>query len=247
MTPSWNLHVCMGDPKRHEEELRRCERERDTDNWTINSKAAPGDRVVFYLKGPLSSFVAVGIVASHPEKDDGTKGWAGHYMADVSKIRMLPTPVHLRDVRKAFPKWDWLRQPRRSTAVPLAVVDRFLKLLDNVPVAPDRDLVSELEGITTEVVRLTSSRSRRLRDLAMKQAQGVCCVCDRDFSGVLGGKGVRVLQVHHRRQLAASELPHRTKLDDLAVVCANCHMLLHMDPKKALRVGQLRRMLSREV
>jgi hypothetical protein len=105
---------------------------------------------------------------------------------------------------------------------------------------------SDIEGTKTEVVQLKSSRSRRLRRLALRAASGVCCVCERDYSKLLGGRGVRVLQVHHRKQLAARHTPSLTKVGDLAVVCANCHMLLHLDPAKALRVEELRRMLRRD-
>ena len=102
---------------------------------------------------------------------------------------------------------------------------------------------SDIEGIKTEVVQLKSKRSRKLRDSAFEAALGVCCVCRRDYSKVLGGQGVRVLQVHHCEQLAARDAPAVTKITDLAVVCANCHLLLHLDSKKALNVEELRTML----
>lgn len=62
---------------------------------------------------------------------------------------------------------------------------------------------------------------------------------------MLNRDGVHVLQVHHRRQLAASKAPRVTSLKDLAVVCANCHALIHMDPKRALKVETLRSRLQR--
>ena len=89
-----------------------------------------------------------------------------------------------------------------------------------------------------------TTRSRKLRDAAYKAAIGVCCVCDSEFSNVLGGRGVRVLQVHHCKQLSARKAPSVTKLSDLAVVCANCHLLLHLDSGKALSVSKLRAMLE---
>ena len=107
-------------------------------------------------------------------------------------------------------------------------------------------LPSDIEGLLTEVAYLKRKRSRSLRDLAFRLAAGICAVCDRDFSKLLNGRGVRVLQVHHRRQLSAHTAPALTSVDDLAVVCANCHMLLHLDQDKALRVEELRDMLARE-
>jgi hypothetical protein len=47
---------------------------------------------------------------------------------------------------------------------------------------------SDIEGMKTEVTQLRTKRSRRLRDLAFEAANGVCCVCDRDFSRVLEGR-----------------------------------------------------------
>lgn len=103
---------------------------------------------------------------------------------------------------------------------------------------------SDIEGTKTEVLCLSRKRSRTLRDLAFKKAGGVCCVCDRDFSKLLDGRGVRVLQVHHRKQLSARVAPSVTMVADLAVVCANCHMLLHLDSEQALDVDELRSMLQ---
>lgn len=86
-----------------------------------------------------------------------------------------------------------------------------------------------LEGIKTETRVITRSRDKKIRRQAFENAKGRCCVCCTDFSTLLDGRGIRVLQVHHRQQLAASDTPVLTTLADLAVVCANCHLLLHLD------------------
>jgi len=57
---------------------------------------------------------------------------------------------------------------------------------------------------------------------------------------------MRVLQVHHKKQLGWKSTPKLTKSSDLAVVCANCHMLIHMNPKKALSIDKLRVMLKNQ-
>jgi 5-methylcytosine-specific restriction protein A len=101
-----------------------------------------------------------------------------------------------------------------------------------------------IEGLLTETVKYVKGRSRQLRDLALRNSEGVCSVCNVDYRKVLDGKGVRVLQVHHKKQLAATDAPRLTLLSDLAVVCANCHLLIHTNPKKALSVETLREMLT---
>lgn len=102
---------------------------------------------------------------------------------------------------------------------------------------------SALEGLATETTTYARGRSRRLRQLALQGSRGVCAGCDVEFAKVLRGKGVRALQVHHKRQLAATDRPRLTRLSDLAVLCANCHAFLHMDSKNALAIRKLRALL----
>lgn len=104
--------------------------------------------------------------------------------------------------------------------------------------------VAVLEGTRTESMFYRLGRSRELRDMALAQSNGMCVACNVDFSKILGGLGTRALQVHHRQQLSAFDEPTLTKLTDLAVVCANCHALIHANPKAALSVEELRRIYS---
>jgi len=67
-----------------------------------------------------------------------------------------------------------------------------------------------------------------------------------DFSCVLGGIGRAVLEVHHRKQLSSYDVPTVTSIHDLAVVCSNCHALIHSDAKAAFTVEALRALLSGE-
>jgi hypothetical protein len=103
---------------------------------------------------------------------------------------------------------------------------------------------SDLEGLRSEYRATRAKRSRQLRNKALHLARGKCAVCRRDFSELLGGRGQRVLQVHHCKQLSARVAPSVTKLTDLIVVCANCHLLLHLDTDKTMTVDQLRNLLK---
>lgn len=102
------------------------------------------------------------------------------------------------------------------------------------------------EGIAREVTALARSRSRKLRNLALKRSHGICEACGTDFSALLEGRGIRALQVHHKHQLALQEAPKITSLDDVAVVCANCHAIIHADPLSAMSVEALRDQWHRE-
>ena len=60
-----------------------------------------------------------------------------------------------------------------------------------------------------------------------------------------GGKGEKCLVVHHKKQLKDIDQPVETRVSDLAVVCANCHMMIHVNRDKALTLAQLRKSLKR--
>jgi hypothetical protein len=96
-----------------------------------------------------------------------------------------------------------------------------------------------LEGIAKELRFTIRSRSRPLREAALAASNGVCEACGVDYSRFFGGLGMAVLQVHHKKQLAKQEEAVVTGLSDLAVVCANCHALIHSNKDSAMEVSAL--------
>jgi 5-methylcytosine-specific restriction protein A len=52
--------------------------------------------------------------------------------------------------------------------------------------------------------------------------------CQFDFAATYGLLGREFAEVHHLRPLADLDGPIETTLADLAVVCANCHRMLHV-------------------
>lgn len=101
-----------------------------------------------------------------------------------------------------------------------------------------------IEGIAREATITTRSRSESLRRAALARAGGICEACGMDYAALAGGLGLRVLQVHHRQQLSLTEEPTTNSLDDLAVVCANCHLMIHADISNAMPVEELRQRLG---
>jgi 5-methylcytosine-specific restriction protein A len=55
----------------------------------------------------------------------------------------------------------------------------------------------------------------------------VCEVCDFDFYQTYGKVGLGFIECHHRIPLWSIEVNAQTKLSDLALVCSNCHRMLH--------------------
>ena len=99
--------------------------------------------------------------------------------------------------------------------------------------------LTALEGEERMALVRHRKREQSLRDAkvleARKSGSGKlkCEVpkCGFDFEVVYGELGRDYAQVHHLKPLADRTNPSQTKLDDLAVVCANCHVMIHRGGK----------------
>ncbi len=84
--------------------------------------------------------------------------------------------------------------------------------------------------------RLEGVRNRQLvtdaRRFFKKRHSGVvyCEICGVNFEEEYGTRGADFIEVHHRVPIAKIKKETRRRFRDLAMVCANCHRMLHRDP-----------------
>lgn len=104
----------------------------------------------------------------------------------------------------------------------------------NPATALDEDL-GAMEGELRWQFVLHRRRERRLRDQkiadVLRRTGRLRCEvegCGFDFCEVYGDLGKGYAQVHHTKPLGSRDGEERTTLDDLAVVCANCHAMIHV-------------------
>ncbi|MCU6328321.1 HNH endonuclease [Enterobacter quasiroggenkampii] len=112
-----------------------------------------------------------------------------------------------------------------------------IKSITDIMVAAGEDDEQE-DSITGSegrpILRLHLSRERD-SSLVKKKKQSVldehgkleCEICAVDFKKVYGELGDGFAECHHTRPLSHREDNEETKLKDLAIVCANCHRMLH--------------------
>lgn len=114
----------------------------------------------------------------------------------------------------------------------------------------DIDLVSiGNEGYARLVSHLRRERNRAIveaKKAATLKAKGrLCCeACGFDFAVSYGALGDGYCEVHHLVPLSASHAPVSTKIDDLAVLCSNCHRIIHRS-EPMLSVAALIRLIKR--
>lgn len=72
-----------------------------------------------------------------------------------------------------------------------------------------------------------SAAVRKLKHQAQERGELRCEACGFDFAAQYGEPGVGFIECHHLAPLASYGPEQRTRLADLALVCANCHRMLH--------------------
>lgn len=127
-------------------------------------------------------------------------------------------------VWKAFGS-DMAALSAAAKAIRLAIADTSVLL------TPTEDYEASEGGA---VLRLHLSRERDRKLVAKKKQQAiaangrlVCEVCSFDFAARYGELGDGFIEAHHRKPVSQLTEGEKTRLDDLALVCANCHRMLH--------------------
>tara|TARA_R110000744_G_scaffold242323_1_gene359458 strand:+ start:278 stop:1048 length:771 start_codon:yes stop_codon:yes gene_type:complete len=65
-----------------------------------------------------------------------------------------------------------------------------------------------------------------------------CQVCEFDFEKVYGEIGVDFIEAHHTIPVSEMKAGHKTKVEDIAMLCPNCHRMAHRK-RPWLKMGEL--------
>ena len=201
--------------------------------FRLPQETQKGDRYLLYVGGQDQTFVGWGKIQSGWRI--GTRGWKGEEVVQLTE-NTLRQPVTGLDVLVA----TGFKPPRSGKVVDDGVASAVWRAARGKPLSQTDRAV---EGIMTE--SRSRSRNAGLRLAAIQRAKGVCEGCGVNFGQKHGGLGSRCLVVHHKKQLKDTDQPVETKLSDLVVVCANCHMMIHVNRDKALTMAQLKKRIGR--
>lgn len=90
----------------------------------------------------------------------------------------------------------------------------------------------------SSLIRFVKDRARRTGSLA-------CQVCGFDFARTYGDVGYGYIEAHHTRPLSLLKKKGVTRPDEIALVCSNCHRMLHFR-RPWLKMRQLKTILKRK-
>jgi predicted HNH restriction endonuclease len=179
---------------------------------------------------------------------NGVYGRLGHLIADAVGFDPQSTRKERRGWWRSMSTGDdsgenfvWFMRPQLAAAlVSLGLVDPFTDGTKDL-IDPDvSDGITAVEGRLRLRSHLARERSRALT--AAKRASVIDRRCEVCGFSAFDTYGIDYCEVHHLIPLARLTGATPTKLDDLAIVCANCHRIIHLfDPP--LTIEQLQKML----
>jgi 5-methylcytosine-specific restriction protein A len=105
------------------------------------------------------------------------------------------------------------------------------------------------EGKIVERVHKTRERKPEVITLAKKNflenhKKLYCIVCGFDFENVYGERGQGYIEAHHTIPVSEMKVGDTTKVKDIALVCSNCHKMLHRT-RPWLKMDELKNLLKK--
>ena len=109
---------------------------------------------------------------------------------------------------------------------------KFLETLYQIPDEKEEGLSEVKEGRVLYKAHRTRERDMRIinqkkEKVLDEKGKLACEVCNFDYEQFYGGLGRGFIEAHHIIPFALTNFERKTKLIDLALVCANCHRMLH--------------------
>jgi 5-methylcytosine-specific restriction protein A len=187
-------------------------------------------------------------------KNDGFRNANGVYMKVMNFRRF--DEAYSKQGKKGLTRGNKLEEEvwnifgsdaARLTATAEAIRKQLVN--DDYEDATEEELVSEAEeGRLLTRVHTRRERNRRLikdkKANVLKQKGRLACeVCDFEFFAVYGERGDGFIEVHHKLPVHTLSAGSKTRLEDLAVVCANCHRMIHAK-SRWLGIEELRVIVS---
>ena len=147
--------------------------------------------------------------------------------------RRVPEVAQMYDVRRD----ESIRQSTGRTSVTPS----------NASEEEDEELAEAEEGRILTRLHRSRERSRELiekKKASMLKLHGClkCEACSFDFKATYGPRGARFIEAHHIKPVHTLILGSKTRLEDLALLCSNCHRMVHVQ-RPWLTVQELKQLL----
>ncbi len=228
-----------------------------TFTWSCASKKVmAGDEFYLIKLGtPPRGIIAHGIVtegmfeAGHWQDDKAEK--TINYLEGECDTLLNYKTQEILDVSildEKFPQQFWHPYQSgiriRDEVLP-ALSELWTEATRDYPANPEESVYAgeTVEGAKISVYTTKYERDPQIRRAFLRGKKLKCEVCGFDFEEVYGKLGAGYIEVHHKKPVAEGE--RVTDLDnDLAMLCSNCHRMIHRGKDHMITVKELKKILG---
>jgi 5-methylcytosine-specific restriction enzyme A len=148
--------------------------------------------------------------------------------------------------------WDLFSQDRHRLTEAADKIRQFISSEAQEISSPvfDQNMDDEEDAEEGRLLTRVHKYRERDRDLVRRKKERelkrngllACDACGFDFKAAYGNRGDGFIECHHTKPVSELEPGSRTRLDELALVCANCHRMIHR-VKPWLTIEELQNLL----
>lgn len=143
--------------------------------------------------------------------------------------------------------WNEFNGKREHLSNLASKIKNIARMGQDISEIETEDVYSANEGKIFYRLHKLKERDSKLillkkKDVLKKNGRLFCEVCNFNFEDFYGVIGQDFIECHHKKPISELRIEDETTLDDLAVVCSNCHRMLHRK-KALLSIEDLKKML----
>ncbi|WP_207648088.1 HNH endonuclease [Clostridium beijerinckii] len=221
-----------------------CEKGGEYEYIRCKMRCKEGSLVLFQYDAQLIGSAKLSKIIDYekPIIDSEGNKCCGHYIFDISSIRIFDSSITAKEYKKIDKLFKEFGQGSRETE--LKHLSKVLTLVNSKISDKDENFqftIEEIsnpedipEGAKKQIVVNAYERNREAREKCIEHYKRInngkikCEICEFEFSERYGEKFKEKIHIHHITEL--SEIGDEYIVDpinDLLPVCPNCHMILH--------------------
>lgn len=172
------------------------------------------------------------------DKDYSGVGLArGGKLEETIWYEFVDNKVHLREIANAI----------KNISKDVALISKISSIpsdegFDESRVALEGKIIYKLHKLRERDRKIIAEKKKSVLKLNNKLS---CEVCDFNFEEKYGEIGKGFIECHHRVPLSSLKVETKITIKDLALVCSNCHRMLHRDIKN-LNIEKLRELVNKK-
>ena len=189
-----------------------------------------------------------------------TKSTKNDYFATITNFVKFNKPVYIKDEQgktlETIPPSREINYWRDGVRrIDESVYNKIISLSDCSLASVEHQLNDDqqdmftttyVEGAGKKVYTTTYERSPQLKAQALRIHGYTCMACGFNFEKAYGEYGKGYIHVHHVKPVATAGVREVNPKEDLIVLCANCHAMVHRRKNKVLSLEELKALIHHQ-